>query len=191
MRITQMFDAQTRESLLALRAEIEELARRGSHEVAASRAVRPPGAQLPSTQDHALNEALDTAAKIALFYEVDALGSVNDLQVLFPRKSVCEMVIANNQVTPNLKMHMRISSSGISGIELYVNESSLPKLYPFSFSTPIPKIEGRQDIGTIFNLFLSAGEATPHPLRVLEPPFAEAPLFKYLQNCKTRYGVIP
>ncbi len=191
MRLAHMFDEQTRESLLALRAEIEDLAKRGSHEVAASRALRPPRARLPSAQDRALNKALDTAAEIALFYEVDAPGSVSDLQVLFPHKTMCEMVIANNQVTPNLKMHLLISSSGISGIDLYANESFMPKRYPFSFLTPISKLEGRQVITSIFKLFLSAGDNARRPSRILATPLAEEPLFKYLRECVDRFAVVP
>lgn len=191
MRLTRMFDEQTRESLLALRAEVEDLARRGSHEIAASRALRPPGAQLPSSRDRALNEALDTAAEIALFYEADALGSVSDLQVLFPHKTMCEIVLANTQVTPNLKMHMLISPSGITGIDLYVNESALPKRYPFSFLTPISKLEGRQVITAIFKLFLSAGDNAHRPSRGLATPLVEEPLFKYLRECVDRFAVIP
>ncbi len=191
MRLARMFDEQTRESLHALRAEVEDLARRGSHEVAASRALRPPGARLPSARDRALNEALDTAAEIALFYEADTLGSVSDLHVLFPHKTMCEMVLANTQVAPNLKMHMLVSSSGISGIDLYVNESAIPKRYPFSFLTPISKLEGRQDITAIFKLFLSAGDAPPRPARALATPLAEEPLFKYLRECVDRFAVLP
>jgi hypothetical protein len=191
MRLAHMFDEQTRASLLALRAEIEDLARRGSREIAASRALRPPGARFPSVQDRALNKALDTAADIALFYEVDAPGSVSDLQVLFPHTTMCEMVIANSRVTPNLKMHMLISSSGISGIDLYVNESAMPKRYPFSFLTPISKLEGRQVITSIFKLFLSAGDDASRSSRVLASPFAEAPLFKYLRECVDRFAVLP
>jgi hypothetical protein len=191
MRLAHLFDEQTRESLLALRAEIEVLARRGSREIAASRALRPPGAQLPSAQDRALNKALDTAADIALFYEVDVPGSVSDLQVLFPYTTMCEMVIANNQVTPKLKMHLLISSSGISGIDLYVNESFLPKRYPFSFLTPISKLEGRQVITSIFKLFLSARDDAPRSSPFLTMPVAEGPLFKYLRECVDRFAVLP
>jgi hypothetical protein len=191
MRLAHMFDEQTRESLLALRAEIEDLARRGSREVAASRALRPPGAHLPYVRDRALNKALDTAADIALFYEADAPGSVSDLQVLFPHTTMCEMVIANNQVTPNLKMHMLISPSGISGIDVYVNEAPMPKRYPFSFLTPISKLEGRQVIISIFKLFLSAGDDAPRSSRVLATPVAEGPLFKYLRECVDRFAVLP
>jgi hypothetical protein len=88
-------------------------------------------------------------------------------------------------------MHMLISSSGISGIDLYVNESAMPKRYPFSFLTPISKLEGRQVITSIFKLFLSAGADASRSSRVLASPFAEAPLFKYLRECVDRFAVLP
>jgi hypothetical protein len=196
MRLARIFNKQPSErrnqdSFTRLRSEIEKLQESACREVVASQALRSSAAQFPSTANFSLNEALDTAAELALVYEADTLESISDFRVHFNYENLCIMTLENKQATPPVQMHLQVCAEGIRGIELLTLGAAPTHLHCFSFLTPISPLEGREVLSQLFTLFRKKPYTNASSARALAPSLTRTPLFRYLRECEERFAVVP
>ncbi|MEY4669632.1 MAG: hypothetical protein RL518_2331 [Pseudomonadota bacterium] len=191
VRLGRLFNQQTRESFTMLRREIEKLEVFAVRSVVASQALRPPSAKLPSTTNIPLNQALDTAAELALLFEADASASISDIQIVSQDHKACVMSLANTHANPPVQMHLQVSVDGVFGIELLSLGVSPSHRHHFSFLTPISLPEGREVLSRLFQLFRKRPDPTIPSTQALAPSLTGTPLFKYLQECEVRFAVSP
>lgn len=190
-RLARLFNSQTRESFMRLRAEMEELNRRAPNQVVASRELRSRHSRFPATSNTALNDALDTASEIALVYEADASASISDVEMYFRAHGVCEMALSNTNASPPSRMRLHIAKEGIVEIHLSPAGQSFGPPYEFHFLTPISLPEGREVLTQLFRLFQSCPQEASLSTRTRGPSLLSTPLFRYLRECEERFAVVP
>lgn len=188
-RLARLFNRQTRDSFMRLRAEMERLDHHAPPDIIASRALRSAEARFPTVSSQSVNRALDTAAEIALVYEADAEASISDVQMMFPSPGMCDMVLTNSRATPPIRMRLHVSEEGIVGIHLHSFGVSFKQHHLFSFLTPITLPEGREVMSQLFRLFQSVPYEGSPLARALAPALSETPLFRYLRECEERFAV--
>ena len=190
-RLAGLFNKQTRESFAKLREELSKLERFSADHVIASGALRVSEARFPPTTHTALNHALDTAAEIALVYEADASASISDVHMLCRHSGICDMVISNTNTKPLIRMRLQVIEEGIVAIDLHTMAIPLDQHHSFEFLTPISLPEGREVLTKLFRLFRASPQDTTPAARALAPSITGTPLFRYLQECKERFAVLP
>ena len=190
-RLARLFNRQSREWFMKLRSEMERLARFESPEVISSTALRPAESRFPTTTDTSVNQALDTAAEIALVYEADASASISDVHMMFSALGACDMALTNTRSNPPLRMRLRVVEEGISGIDLLTLGQTPGLRHSFEFLTPISLPEGRSVMTQLFRLFQATPQDTAPSLRALTPSLTGTPLFRYLQECQERFDIQP
>jgi hypothetical protein len=190
-RLARLFNRQSREGFMKLRTEMERLAGFASREVISSTALRPPESRFPTTADTHVNQALDTAAEVALVYEADASASISDVQMMFSSLGACDMLLTNTRSNPPIRMRLHVVADGISGIDLLTLGQTPGMRHSFEFLTPISLPEGRSVMTQLFRLFQATPQDSTPALRALAPSLTGTPLFRYLQECQERFDIQP
>ena len=187
-RLAALFDKQTSSGFFELRREIERLDAFNDGETYASSLFRPALTRFPSVLKAALNRSLDTAAEMALVYEADVPASISEVQMLFDDPTCCEMVVSNTLATTPVRIHLQVSEFGVHSIDLYSIRGTSQTRYPFSLGSPLALPEGREVLTGLFRLLSSLPCGGTKAQLAVAAPITTTPLFKYLQECQTRFA---
>jgi F0F1-type ATP synthase beta subunit len=85
-------------------------------------------------------------------------------------------------------MHLHTSEFGVHAIDLHTVEENLRLRHRFTLESPITIPEGREVLGTMFNLLRTLKREQQTAKQAAELPLKSTPLFKYLQECEQRFA---